>query len=62
MLGGDRLGVELDSPLGAGAVFDRHWDAVAAGDLVQGGRQRLGETERVVADRLKGAGDAGEEW
>ena len=62
VLGGDRLGVELDAPLGAGAVGERHRDAVVGpGDLLQLVGQRPGQAERVVAGRLEAGRDAGEE-
>jgi hypothetical protein len=61
VLSGDRLGVELDAPLGAVAVFDGHWDSVAGGCLAQGARQWMAQGERVVTDSPERAGDACEE-
>ncbi len=58
----DRLGVELDAPEGAVAVFERHQHPIARpGDPAQVGRQRLLYAERVIADGLELTGDAGEQ-
>ena len=62
VLGADRLGMELQAPLRPLAVGDRHQDPVAGpGDALQRRRQRLLDAERVVADDLELARQAGED-
>ena len=60
--GADRLRVELHPVERVRAVRDAHDDAVAGPrQRLEVGRQRLGDAERVVADRLELLGDAGEQ-
>ncbi len=62
VLGGDRLGVELDAPHRPGAVLDPHHHAVLRpGDLVPLRAHRAGDRQRVVANDREVLRDAGEE-
>src|SRR6476659_4268505 len=62
VLRADRLGMELHSPEWSVAMFDRHQHPVARpGDSPEVIRKRLLDAERVVADGLELARNAGED-